>query len=328
MQARFQTEEYLSTHLNRTINEVVVEYTPNVEIKRPRVDHTYDSMPGMKKTFLFMPIREGVTLTRRYACWCMPCMQAWAPGEGTMTSTYCCQGCKSPALMWEETAIGRTDVAGISNNKQRSLAKARELTRQLQAHFEKSDQPLWVGVQNRGEDDPDQYWIGRASRIIKVYKEGGSVVGSGGRVRYDKEDCEIAVEWFQRDVSGGDERRTFIKWKRVVDADGNVVEAGPVEGHEYSFNSTELRLISNPSTAAGSAGDAVRLEMQALPPVGGAPLNEVQRGATRSSGRIAGQPHPNYRNVVFQKTTTRADPPEQLWEISTGSERAVLDNCW
>jgi hypothetical protein len=135
---------------------VVVEYTPNENIKRPRVDRTYDSMPGMKKTFLFMPVREGVTLMRSYACWCKPCMQAWAPGEGTMDSNFVCQGCESPELEWKETPIGRTDAAGVSNAKQRSLAKARELTRQLRAHFEKSNTPIWVAVQNRGEDDPDQ----------------------------------------------------------------------------------------------------------------------------------------------------------------------------
>jgi hypothetical protein len=155
-QARFQTDEYTSTHLHKTINEVVVQYTPNEKIERPRVDHTYDSMPGMKKTFLFMPIREGITLMRSYACWCMRCMQAWAPGEGTMDSNCVCHGCKSPQLVWKETAIGRTDAAGVSNAKQRSLAKARELTRQLRSHFEKSNTPIWVAVQNRGEDDPDQ----------------------------------------------------------------------------------------------------------------------------------------------------------------------------
>ena len=160
-QARFATEEYISSHLNRTINEVVVEYTQNIEIIRPQPDYTYDSMPGMKKTFLFMPIREGVTLMRRYACWCMPCMQAWAPGEGTMDTNYVCKDCvcrdcESDELKWKETVIGRTDAAGISNSRQRSLNKARDLTQQLRAHFEKSDQPLWVAVQNRGEAEADQ----------------------------------------------------------------------------------------------------------------------------------------------------------------------------
>lgn len=155
-QARFATEAYISSHLNKTINEIALEYTHNDEIVRPQPEYKYDSMPGIKQTFLFMPIREGVTLTRRYACWCSHCMKSWAPGEGTMDSNYVCLGCKSPELVWKEVAIGRTDAAGISNAKQRSLKKARDLTQQLRAHFAKSDQPLWVAVQNRAEDDPDQ----------------------------------------------------------------------------------------------------------------------------------------------------------------------------
>lgn len=166
LQARFQTDEYLSTHLNKTINEVVVTYTNNAEINRPRVDHTYDNMPGMKRTFLFMPIREGVTLMRRYSCWCKSCMRAWAPGEGTMDTNYRCQDCESTELRWEEKPIGRTDATGISNARQRSLAKARELTRQLRAHFEKTNQPLWVAVQNRGEDDADQCVPGLCTTLI------------------------------------------------------------------------------------------------------------------------------------------------------------------
>jgi hypothetical protein len=80
LQARFQTEEYTQSSLSKTINEVVVEYTPTAEIVRPKPDHVYDSMPGMKKTFLFMPVREGVTLIRRFGCWCTACMHSWAPG--------------------------------------------------------------------------------------------------------------------------------------------------------------------------------------------------------------------------------------------------------
>ena len=73
-----------------------------------------------------------------------------------MDSSFACKECVSPQLLWRETAIGRTDAAGVSNAKQRTLNKARELTRQLISHFERSNQPVWVAAQNRGEDDPDQ----------------------------------------------------------------------------------------------------------------------------------------------------------------------------
>ena len=156
---------------------------------------------------------------------------------------------------------------------------------------------------------------------MKVYESPGSVEGTAGRVRYDKGDCEIEVQWYQRDVSGGDERRTFRAWA----ADKETKDLGPQAGVTYSFNSTELRLISNPEAATGAA---VQLEMRLLPPVGGVPLNVVQHIAARFSTRQAGLVRPSYSNVVSQKTTVVADPPEHMWEISSGSERAALDNCW
>ena len=165
-----------------------------------------------------------------------------------------------------------------------------------------------------------RYMIGRALRIVKIHTQMGSVAGTNGRVRYDPGDLEIAVEWFQRDASGGDERRIFRAWTPDR-ASGDV---GPMEGHEYTFNSTELRLISSSGPAAGNA---IALEMCPLPPLGGVPLNIVQTIA-RSSARLATQPRPNYTNVTYQATQVRADPPQQRWEISTGSERVVLDNCW
>lgn len=155
-----------------------------------------------------------------------------------------------------------------------------------------------------------RYWIGRAIRIEKVHDGIGSVEGTAGRVRYDIGDCEVAVEWFERDeVSGGQERRVF---KRR-------------EGHNvYTFNSTELRLIYN--SEAGPS--AIQLEMSLLPPVGGVPLDTVQHIGSRASSRLMVVPRPNYGSVRRIVQQQRADPPEQLWELSSGSKRAILDHCW
>ena len=167
-----------------------------------------------------------------------------------------------------------------------------------------------------------RYWVGRATKIAKIYDAPGSVAGTGGRVRYDKGDAEIAVTWFQRDVSGGDERRTFKAWTADLEAG----DAGPVEGETYTFNSTELRLIQNPEAGPG----AVQLDMIFLPPVGGTPLNVVQHTAQpeRRSSRLVQMPRVDYRNVAYEMREQRADPPDALWEITAASERVILDNCW
>ena len=142
------TDEYVASHLNKTINEVVVHFTDTSEIKRPA--HDYDKMPGMKKKFLFMPVREGVVLQRSFGCWCKACMHASAPGEGSMDSNYVYVECES-GLPWKETSIERTDAAGVANRKQRTLNHARDLAQQLQCKLKQSNSPIWVAVENRGK---------------------------------------------------------------------------------------------------------------------------------------------------------------------------------
>ena len=106
-------------------------------------------------------------------------MNVSGPGEGSMDSNYRCQECTSDGLQWEETTCALEGMTGIANERKVSRERARELSRQLQNHFKQTTAPVWIAVQNRGEDDPDQYWVGRALRIKQVFKEAGSV----GRVR-------------------------------------------------------------------------------------------------------------------------------------------------
>ena len=300
---RLNTDAYVQSHLNATINEVVVAYTSTSEIKRPPVEHEYDSIPGIKKTFLFMPVRQGVVLERKFACWCAPCMQASAPGEGSMDSNCRCVECKSN-LPWKETGVDRSDATGIANGRKDALALAHSLAEQLEGKFKQSTNSVWVAVQNRGEEESDQYFIGKAVRIVKTFQEAGSV----GRTRYDKGDMEIEVEWYHRDISGGDERRIFKRWMRDEEAG----DPGPDEKTTYTFNSTQLRSIG--------------VKMQLVPPVGGVPLEVVREEArpVRLAAKAAGQ---NVRNILFTARKQRATPPEQLWEIPTGEESEILLRC-
>ena len=73
----------------------------------------------------------------------------------------------------------------------------------------------------------------------------------------------MEVEWFERDISGGEERRIFKAWK----GDEELGDAGPEAGKVYTFNSTELRML--------------HVEMVPVPPVGGVPLATVQPATVR-----------------------------------------------
>ena len=47
--------------------------------------------------------------------------------------------------------------------------------------------------------------------------------GSHGRVRYDAGDVEFEVQWYARDISGGEERRIFKRWAK----DDKTEDKGP-----------------------------------------------------------------------------------------------------
>ena len=268
-------------------------------------------MAGMKKSYLFMAIDAGVVAMRTFACWCPACMQAIGRGEGSLDSSLCCSGCVSPHLAWQERSVARTDAAGLANSRKKAQGHARKLASQLQRALASSARVL-VAVQNRGEDDVDQYWLGWATRVVQTHDTSGTVPGT--RTRYDAGDLEIEVDpWLQRDVSGGDERRTFRTWEATAAHAGVEVDAGPVAGKTYTFNSTELR--------------AVGLELEPVAPVGGAPLGVVARvrRAAAAAGDAARRRIPGVAQAVHDVV---APAPRVLWIISAADENVILSNCW
>lgn len=152
-----------------------------------------------------------------------------------------------------------------------------------------SNAPVWVAIQNRGELDQDQYWVGKALRVEKVHTERGN----NGRNRFDPGDVEFAVQWYERDISGGDERRIFRQ--------------GVVKEPADTFNSTELR--------------AIHVSLQLVPPVGCVPLDVV---ALRLPRRAASRGHPHIRTSLHAQ---HAEPPHLRWEVLSGDERLILDWC-
>ena len=89
-------------------------------------------------------------------------------------------------------------------------------------------------------------------------------------------------------------------------------DKGPQEGTSYTFNSVELR--------------AINVKMQPVLPLGGTPLETVAHVARpkRSAAKKATE---FVRNILFTARQQIAQPPEQLWEIPTGEESAILLHC-
>ena len=135
-----------------------------------------------------------------------------------------------------------------------------------------------------------RHWMGPFERAL---------IGSHGRLLGTGHPLAHLFSWSSRGRS---------VWWRGPEAG----DPGPKEGTAYTFNSVELR--------------AINVIMQPVGPLGGVPLETVAHEARprRSAARAATE---FVRNILFTARRQPAQPPEQLWEIPTGEESAILLRC-
>ena len=94
--------------------------------------------------------------------------------------------------------MARTDAAGVANSRKKAQTHARKLAAQLQRSLATSARVL-VAVQNRGEEDLDQYWLGWATRVQQPHESEGTVPGT--RTRYDAVLRVLHVPSYPRTIS-------------------------------------------------------------------------------------------------------------------------------
>jgi hypothetical protein len=280
--------DWTDKQTDKTLNEIVITYadTAEIEATRPIPDHEYASLVNMQKTFCFMALSPGVVAQRAFACWCPAFLHAARRGQGSMDSNLVVKDCERKQ-QWFERSVEREDAAGVANARSRTRAHAKACADQLVRALRADSGGVWVAVQNRGEDYPDQYWIGRATRIVKTHTTTGTVQGSG-RARYNPGDLEIEVEWLDRTIDDS-ERRTFELWE------------APAGSPAFTFNSTELR--------------RVKVELEVVHP----PRQELNVVARQRRLRNAA--------VVRHERNVSAPAPTRRWTIAAAEENIILSNC-
>ena len=82
LKATFETDQFVADHVNKVVQKVVVTYVDAQQIQRPVVRHKFAQMPGIKKTFQFLAVRESVLLQKSFPCWCHACFHASGTGQG------------------------------------------------------------------------------------------------------------------------------------------------------------------------------------------------------------------------------------------------------
>ena len=96
LRKRFQTEEWMAAHVDKSIHEIVVTYSQHNEItERPRVEHEFTPLTGKMTSYSYMMLARDQIARRRRSCWCEGCFHQL--GRDTLRSagyaTLVCDEC-------------------------------------------------------------------------------------------------------------------------------------------------------------------------------------------------------------------------------------------
>ena len=97
LRKRFQTEEWMAAHVDKSIHEIVVTYSQHDEItERPRVEHEFTPLTGKMTSYSYMMLARDQIARRRRSCWCEGCFHQL--GRDTLRSagyaTLVCDECE------------------------------------------------------------------------------------------------------------------------------------------------------------------------------------------------------------------------------------------
>ena len=231
--ATFCTDEWLREHAYTQINEVVVMYIDEDEVKRPASSEAaplVSPLPGIMSLFSFMVLSPGVLCARSHECCCVACSRV--RGRDANTVTYGKQlqvpGCASSKLTcWTEHMLTSTLASGIANRKTR----AAELYKKLRPEIRPGALGCVQALERWSTDEEvhlraGHHWLfefGDAGDGSSFDRKPFSLQGRAWEkykgVRFDNGEEPLVVKrWFHRvaaDASG----RTFVEWDPVKDAD-------------------------------------------------------------------------------------------------------------
>ena len=98
LRKRFQTDEWMAAHIDKSIHEIVVTYSQHNEItERPSVEHEFTSLTGKMTSFSFAALARDQIARRERSCFCEGCFHQL--GRATLRSaghaTLVCDECES-----------------------------------------------------------------------------------------------------------------------------------------------------------------------------------------------------------------------------------------
>lgn len=211
-----------------TVNAVEVFEVPSSEIRNDtQAFKVYDSVGGVRKSFGYLALSDGVVLQRWFDCWCGACAVAAGPGdrmaEVARDSGYHVKDCVLPEPEpWWHCSVQLQGTRGLYAQKKIAQFKGRKLAAKLEPN-------TFVAVQDRSASGRQEHYLigvtvdcGNGSCILKqVQKDREHIDGT----RFDTGDFAIAVRWLTR-LAEDPQQRTF-----ELDT----------SSEQFIINSTELR---------------------------------------------------------------------------------------
>ena len=102
LQKRFQTEEWMAAHADKSIHEILVTYSNHDEIsERALVDHEYTPLTGKMSSYSYMMLARDQIARRERSCWCEGCFHQL--GRTTLRSagnaTLVCDECETSKML-------------------------------------------------------------------------------------------------------------------------------------------------------------------------------------------------------------------------------------
>lgn len=174
LRARFETEEWIMAHADKSIQQIVVTYSHHDEvIERPRVEHEFEPLTGKMSSFSFIILARDQIGRRERSCWCEPCFHQRARetlmprGNGTLV----CEECRSPIpLPWYEQSVKDLGT-GLAGRRKEAQGLGAQLAPRLKAGG-------FLAVQARqrwsiSEDllyRPGHFWVAQAPDVLQVRK--------------------------------------------------------------------------------------------------------------------------------------------------------------
>ena len=248
----FDSEEWMSVHMDMKINQVVVMYLDAEEIVRPESPPVVSVCKGIltSYSFLFLGTQRHYAM-RRYSCWCPACsrVRGRGPASGTVSDGAFLKvpNCDRKELsVWKEAHFTVTQEAGIQQRKKRV---AEMITKELA----KAKPGAWGCVQAReqwSEEEqihlrPGHHWIfefgeapdGTSCEFTFAFsplQPKRNVVVYKGMRFYNGDRALKVKRWLHRvaeDASG----LTFEEWDPTKDVDNSQPPVPMI------INSSELR---------------------------------------------------------------------------------------